>query len=81
MGDDGGYTKTGYPLRSLKGPVQKLAQSDKAQNHVLKFPEGKTLLDIDWLGIIDRKNKALYSRVLVDEGVKASIPRPVTVPR
>lgn len=79
LGDDGGYTKTGYPLRDIQGSVQKLQMSDKAQNHVLKFPEGKTLRDVDWLGLIDRKNKALLSRVLVDDQVKASIPKPVNV--
>ena len=29
--------------------------------------------------ILDRKNKALYSRVLVNEKVKASIPKPQTL--
>lgn len=77
LGADGGYTKTGYPLRDVKGAVLKLERSDQAQNHVLKFPKENTLMDIDWLGLIDRKNKALYSRVLVDEKVKASIPRPL----
>ena len=80
LGDDGGYTKTGYPLRDIKGSIQKLYNSPKAQNHLLKFPEEKTLLDIDWLGIIDRKNKALYSRVLVDDRVKEAIPRPQNAP-
>lgn len=42
---------------------------------MLKFPDDKTILDVDWLGLIDRKNKALYSRVLVDDQAKASIPR------
>ena len=55
--------------------IQRLSRSNAGENHVLKFPEDKTLFDVDWLGIIDRKNKALYSRVLVDEKVKASIPR------
>ena len=32
--------------------------------------------DIHFVFILDRKNKALYSRVLVDEKVKASIPKP-----
>ena len=54
--------------------IQRLSKSNAGENHVLKFPEDKTLFDVDWLGIIDRKNKALYSRVLVDEKVKASIP-------
>ena len=76
LGDDGGYTKTGYPLRDIKGSIKKLEKSDKIQNHILKFPTDKSLMDIDWLGIIDRKNKALYSRVLVDDKVKASIPKP-----
>jgi hypothetical protein len=79
LGDDGGYTKTGYALRDIKGSIKKLEKSDKVQNHILKFPKEKSLMDIDWLGIIDRKNKALYSRVLVDEKVKASIPKPRTL--
>ena len=32
-----------------------------------------------FISILDRKNKALYSRVLVDEKVKASIPKPRTL--
>ena len=50
------------------------------QNHVLKFPEDKTLFDVNWLGIIDRQNKALYSRVIFDEKAKASIPQPLSLP-
>ena len=50
------------------------------QNHVLKFPEDKTLFDINWLGIIDRQNKALYSRVIFDDKAKASIPQPLSLP-
>ena len=59
--------------------IQRLSKSKGGENHVLKFPEDKTLYDVDWLGIIDRKNKNLYSRVLVDDHVKASIPKMVTL--
>ena len=46
---------------------------------MLKFPEGKSLLDVNWLGIIDRHKKALYSRVLFDDEAKASIPKAVSL--
>ena len=29
LGDDGGYTKTGYALRDIKGAIKKLEKSDK----------------------------------------------------
>ena len=80
LGSDGGYTKTGYPLRNVKGSIQKLKKSNEVQNHVLKFPDGKTLYDVNWLGIIDRQKKALYSRVLFDDEAKASIPKPMSLP-
>ena len=54
LGDDGGYTKTGYALRDIKGSIKKLEKSDKIQNHILKFPKDKSLMDIDWLGIIGK---------------------------
>ena len=54
LGDDGGYTKTGYALRDIKGSIKKLEKSDKIQNHILKFPKEKSLMDIDWLGIIGK---------------------------
>ena len=54
LGDDGGYTKTGYALRDIKGAIKKLEKSDKIQNHILKFPKEKSLMDIDWLGIIGK---------------------------
>ena len=34
LGDDGGYTKTGYALRDIKGAIKKLEKSDKIQNHI-----------------------------------------------
>ena len=55
--------------------IQRLSKANAGKNYVLKFPEGKTILDVDWLGIIDRKNKALLSRVLVDDRAKANIPK------
>ena len=44
----------------------------------LSFPEGKSLYQGDWLGVISRKKKALYSRVRVDQ-VKERVPRPHTL--
>ena len=80
LGQDGAYTKTGYPLKNLKGRVRQLGLQDSGNDITLVFPKGKTLYDVDWLGVISRKKKALYSRVLVDEVVKEQVPRPLTLP-
>ena len=80
LGQDGGYTKTGYPLKNVKGRVRQLGLQDSGSDITLVFPKGKTLFDVDWLGVISRKKKALYSRVLVDEMVKEQVPRPLTLP-
>ena len=80
LGQDGAYTKTGYPLKNVKGRVRQLGLQDSGNDITLVFPKGKTLYDVDWLGVISRKKKALYSRVLVDEVVKEQVPRPLTLP-
>ena len=58
--------------------VRQLTPNDSGSDVTLSFPEGKSLYQVDWLGVISRKKKALYSRVLVDQ-VKERVPRPHTL--
>ena len=58
--------------------VRQLTPNDSGNDVTLSFPEGKSLYQVDWLGVISRKKKALYSRVLVDQ-VKERVPRPHTL--
>lgn len=74
LNNDGTYTKTGYPLTNQRGVVEPVGREKGLM--VLQFPEGKSLLTVDWVGVLSRRNKKMIGRTLVTEFVKRRIPKP-----
>jgi len=71
---DGSYTRTGYPLTSSQGMVEAVPQ--RSPLLVLQFPEGKSLLTVDWVGVLARRKKKMIGRALITDQVKRDIPKP-----
>jgi len=79
LNTDGSYTKTGYPLTNQHGVVEPV-DTNTAQL-LLQFPEGKSLFDVDWIGVLSRRSKKMVGRVLVTDVMKMNIPKPQTLGR
>merc|ERR1719318_1956809 len=79
LNPDGSYTKTGYPLTNQQGVVDPVDQS--VAQLLLQFPEGKSVQNVDWIGVLSRRNKKMVGRVLVTDVMKMKIPKPQTLGR
>merc|ERR1711892_382362 len=79
LNPDGSYTKTGYPLTNQQGVVEPVDTS--VSQLLLQFPEGKSLFNVDWIGVLSRRNKKKVGRVIVTDVMKMKIPKPQTLGR
>lgn len=79
LNPDGSYTKTGYPLTNQQGVVDPVDES--VAQLLLQFPEGKSVHNVDWIGVLSRRSKKMVGRVLVTDVMKMKIPKPQTLGR
>ena len=66
-------------MTSSSGVVEDVPPSSSLL--VLHFPEGKSLLTVDWIGVLARRKKKMIGRSLITARVKRMVPKPQNLGR